>query len=182
MKRNRLVLGFFVGVMLMLLAGCNTEDENVPAHIDGPETRYEYGYKELCTDGDKYLQITSFKICSAEEAPIYKNEDGYIFLVLGVETNLTEEELGNAQNDVEIWMTASKAFKLRFCAWDEENGQLIYQIPINESAGEAVMYDLKPADGNAGYPVFYLVMDCFDHICTVGDANYCGRMIVFNLQ
>lgn len=110
-------------------------------------TSHIYGLQQMCKKGDKYIKATSFAISTSYGTDEITTDGDQYYVILGVETNLSEEELADRRNKVRLYdLNVSR--NLNFVLYDSENGKLIYEIPKNEGYDYSKLTDLRPLGTN----------------------------------
>lgn len=181
MKKSIVILLLIVGI-ICILSACSNEEPPDLNNTGAPESYFEYGFNEECLDGTKHIKIESFEISTAYNTnEITTNGSGY-YVVLGVTTNLTENDFSNPDNVLELWLSPSQMTNLSFVSWDIENGKLVYEIPQNSSFDYSQLSSLKISDSGEQFPSLTLIFDVFAKYCTIDDVQYCGRLIRLNLE
>ena len=181
MKKSVIISLLIVGIICVLSA-CSNEEPPDLNDTGTPESYFEYGFNEECSDDTKHIKVESFEISTSYDIDeITTNGSGY-YVVLGVTTNLTENDFSNQDNLLELWLSPSQMTTLSFVLWDIENEKLVYEINQNASFDYSQLSSLKISNSGEQFPSLNLFFDVFDEYCSIEGTQYCGRCIVLSLE
>ena len=183
MKRTITALTLIIFVV-SLLSACNFKELpnlNDLNNTGDPESYFEYGFMDECSDGTKYLKIESFEISTLNSISEHSTNNTF-FVVLGVTTNLTENDFSNHNNLVELWVSPSQMVNLRFKSFDAENKKLVYEIPESDTLDYTTLPNLNISDSNDAFSNLSIILDVYNTYCVVNDMQYCGRLIKIPLE
>ena len=180
MKKIAILL-FIVGIMSIFTA-CNNETPPDLNNTGAPESYFEYGFNEECSNGTKYIKIESFEVSTTyDNYEVTTNDEGH-YVILGVTTNLTENNFSDQENLLELWLSPSQLVNLNFVLYDSENKKLVYEVPQNDSLDYTKILSLKVSNSEEYFPCLNLLFNVFDEYCTIDNIQYCGRIIELNLE
>ncbi len=180
--RKYILIIMLITIMGTVLFGCKNDKSSQLNDTGDPESYFEYGFMEECTDGTKYIKVESFEVST--EYKINQNTvdgSGY-YIVLGVDTNLSEADFSNKDNLSELMISSNQLEKLSFALWDADNGKLVYEIEKKDSLDYLQLQGLRISDSDEEFPFLFLLFNLFDKYCVVDDEQYCGKCIVLNLK
>ena len=167
--------------ILSIMFGCE-ENPNPPHTTGDPESIYVYGFLEECSDGTNTFSIKSVEISSSYSANNTKFANSGYYVIIGVDTNLSEGDLSNLNNTAELGLAGDKFVKLKFLACEFENKKLIYEIPHIENVDYEKLCDLQISTENAEFPFLSVSLDYFNRYCTIDGIQYAGRCFVLRLK
>lgn len=181
-KLLMLVIIIVVGVTVFL-SGCNRDGPNSNNPKD-EESYYEYGFMEMCSNGNNYFLVKSVEISSSYTEDNETNISRGCYAVFGVETNLSESDFRNSSNMVELRLSPNKVCKLNFLMLDLKNEKLVYEVSYEDSFDISQLYNLKISNSDKAeeYPFLGIFLDCFNVYCTIDGIQYCGRCTLLNLE
>lgn len=173
--------------------GCNQEDKEDVENGAEPSP-YSYHFGEVCANTAVFIQIKSFEISDSYGDTIATEEDdvgsGY-YVILGVNTNLIEQDFTHPKNEVYMIFGDEngrdfKSDDLEFVLFDEENKELVYEIPYDERIDYDQLCGLKPSDDNERYyitsPAFVMQLMCFEgEALHIENVLYYGKQILIEL-
>lgn len=165
-----------------MFSGC--DNNTTPSDSDNtgaPETYYEYGFMEECSNGTKYIKIESFDVSDNYDNVVESNNVHY-YVILGVNTNLSDDDFSNENNLLELWLSPQERLVLNFVSWDVNTEKLVYEIPQNEVLDHSELLNLGISDSEEHYPFLYMLFNVFDNYCIVEDTQYCGQGILLRLE
>lgn len=181
--RKYIFIIMLITIMGTVLFGCKNNKSPQLNDTGKPESYFEYGFMEECTDGTKYIKVESFEVSTEYKTNQNTTEDsGYYYVILGVDTNLSEADFSDKGNLSEIMISSNQLEKLSFVLWDADNGKLVYKIEKKDSLDYLQLQKLKISESDGEFPFLFLLFDLFDKYCVVDDGQYCGKCIVLNLE
>ena len=178
---KRFLILIFTMMVMMLFSGCNDNDSPVSDNTGGPETYYEYGFMEECSNGTKYIKIESFDVSDNHSSAAVSDAVHY-YVVLKINTNLSNDDFSNDDNLLELWLSPQERLVLNFISWDVDTKKLVYEIPQNESLDYSELLNLEISNSEEQYPFLYLLFNVFDNYCVVDNTQYCGQGILLRLN
>lgn len=181
--KKLLILVIGIVCMTVFLSGCKRDGPNLNNPRD-EESYYEYGFMEMCSNGNNYFLIKSMEISSAYTEDNETNISRDCYAIFGVETNLSESDFRNSSNMVELRLSSNKVYKLNFLMLDLKNEKLVYEVLSEDSFDISQLYNLKisNSDKTEEYPFLGIFLDCFNVYCTIDGIQYCGRCTLLNLE
>lgn len=132
---KKLLILFLIATFAISLFGCGVpEDDPGFSVVDPVYYPREYGFNEMCSNGDQYIKVTSFEISSTLEDSIPHNEEGSgHYVILGVNTNFSEDEISNPDNYHIFWPEEGlQGVRLIYSSFDDKEGKLFLEIPKRE--------------------------------------------------
>lgn len=93
-----------------------------------------YDFNEMCSNGDQYIKVTSFEISPIHEDSTPHSEEGSgYYVIVGVDTNFSEDEISNLDNYHIFWPEEGlQGVRLIYSSFDDKDGKLFLEIPKRE--------------------------------------------------
>ena len=91
---------------------------------------YFYGYNEKCTNGEHYLKVIACDVTTEYKDFADKAKASGYFLVVTVDTNLTDEDFASPQNRVIInFPFRDEVVQMNYLSYEEVNDKVVYEFP-----------------------------------------------------
>lgn len=167
------ILLLIVGTVLIICSGCS--------ETATPEGRgHDYGLNEKCENEGVFIKINSLKFSSYYQEFITEviPPDGQ-YMLLDIDTNLTEEEFDNPANEAILYLSEQHSVTLKYLFTMYSGKRLVYEIPSDSEIGDSI-FVLKTSDKKEGYPYVKMKINAMDSKTSVGEVV--ERNIVIRLE
>ena len=170
------------------LGGCfcheNNNNDDPYWVIEHPTSYYYNGLSKKVTSGDKYMTIKSLETSLSYDTNDSSAESNGYFLILGVDTNLSKNEISDKSNSVQFTIyeqTATLGGAFDFITYDEACGKIVYKIR-KETFEYSEWENLKISYSDESYAHVFVSFSVFKDYPIIDGVQYVGNAFMLNLE
>lgn len=182
MKKINNFFVFLISVFILILVSCKKEPIEYSTIIDPiVYPAYYVGFNEKCEYNDKYLIVNNMFFITDNSDDL--SSIGKYYLVIGIDSNLENEEIENEKNIIELgYYTNSykvQSVSLIYSRFDCETKYIYYEIPsgLNMSYEELLKTKIDTKVINK-YQYVSINFSYFNKLYTIDNTTYDGKIIL----